>query len=196
MSTYLLPALFGLVLLLAAALLAGVAWERRGSRASEASLAWRDPLSGLYCKALWLELLGSQLALAARLHHPVAVLVVECDEAYSPALLRSLAQRLAARVRDHDLLGQADAGRFLIALPDSDVGAALVLAQDLCDGQAGRAREPRAAHPIISVSVGVHAHQPVPLDDTTELALAMTAAAQRALDATRADGPGRVEIEP
>ena len=159
-------------------------------------VAWRDPRSGLYGRAVLLELLGRELALAARLRHPVAVLMIELDAAHPPAELQLLARRLAGRVRSYDLLGQWDGSRFLIALPDSDVGAALVLAQDLCDGQARHRQEARAGSPATSLSVGVHARMPDLRDNSDELALAMTAAAQRALDATRSDGPGRVEVEP
>ncbi len=182
------------LLLLAAGLLTGIAWERR-SRARALTLAWRDPRSDLYCRAMLLELFGRQLALAARLRHPVAVLMVEFDGAHTPAMSQALAQRLAARVREYDLLGHWDEGRFLVVLPDADVGAALVLAQDLCDGQTRHPPQP-GSEPQASVSVGVHARQPAPREATNELALAMVAAAQRALDATRADGPGRVEVEP
>lgn len=196
MSSTLLPVLSGLVLLVAVALLTGMAWERRRSRVREAGLAWRDPRSGLYGRALLLELLGRQLALAARRRYPVAVLMVECDGPHPPAWLQSLAQRLIARTRDHDLLGQWDEGHFLIVLPDSDLGAALVLAQDLCDGLARRGLELNGEPQAASVSVGVHARQPDPRESSNELALVMAAAAQRALDATRANGAGRVEIEP
>ena len=195
MPSYPLPVLSGLVLLVAA-LLTGMAWEWRRSRARAAAPAWRDPRSDLYCRAMLLELFGRQLALAARLRHPVALLMVEFDGAHTPAMSQALAQRLAARVREYDLLGQWEAGRFLVVLPDADVGAALVLAQDLCDGQARHPPQPGSEPRQASVSVGVHARQPAPREGTNELALAMVAAAQRALDATRADGPGRVVVEP
>lgn len=194
MSSYPLSVLSGLILLPAVALLMGVAWERSRSRGREAALAWRDPRSGLYCSALLLELLGRQLAFAARLRHPVAVLMVELDGAHNPAMCQALAQRLAARVRGYDLLGQWEEGRFLVVLPGSGVGAALVLAQDLCDGQIRRPPQPGSGP--CQASVGVHARQPALRDATDELALAMVAAARRALDATRADGAGRVVVEP
>lgn len=196
MSSCSLPVLSGLILLLAALLLTGIAWVRRRPRGVEMPVAWRDPRSGLYGRAVLLELLGRELALAARLRHPVAVLMIELDAAHPPAELQLLARRLAGRVRSYDLLGQWDERRFLIALPDSDVGAALVLAQDLCDGQARHRQEAGAGSPATSLSVGVHARTPDLRDNSDELALAMTAAAQRALDATRSDGPGRVEVEP
>lgn len=196
MTSYLLPVLSGLILLLAAALLAGVAWERRRWRSRMPEQGWRDPVSGVYSRAVLLELAGRQLSLAARLQHPVAVLMVQFDGLHTPAMRQALAQRLVARVREYDLLGQWDEGRFLLVLPDSDVGAALVLAQDLCDGQTRHPPQPGAEPQQASVSVGVHARQPALRDASAELALAMVAAAQRALDATRADGPGRVEVEP
>lgn len=196
MSSCFLLVLSGLILLLAAALLTAFAWARLRPRGVEMPVAWRDPRSGLYGRAVLLELLGRELALAARLRHPVAVLMIELDAAHPPAELQLLARRLAGRVRSYDLLGQWDGSRFLIALPDSDVGAALVLAQDLCDGQARHRQEAGAGSPATSLSVGVHARMPDLRDNSDELALAMTAAAQRALDATRSDGPGRVEVEP
>lgn len=206
MSSYLLLVLSGLVLLVAAALLTGMVWERRRSRGREAALAWRDPRSGLYARVLLLELLGRQLALAARLRHPVAVLMVELDEpdhlarqhgrAYLGELQQALAQRLAERVRGYDLLGHWGDHSFLIVLPDSDVGGALVLAQDLRDGLLQRRLEIRGQTQAASVSVGVHARHPDRHENCDELAHAMATAAQRALDSTRFDGPGRVEIEP
>ncbi len=195
MSWYSLSVLSGLILLPALALLAGVAWERRRWLSRAPALDWRDPVSGVYSRNMLLELLCRQLSLAARLQHSVAVLVVEFDGQHTPAMSQALAQRLVARVREYDLLGQWDEGRFLLVLPDADVGAALVLAQDLCDGQNRHPPQPGTEPRQASVSVGVHARQPALRDATDELALSMVAAAQRALDATRSDGPGRVEVE-
>ncbi|MEN9903832.1 MAG: hypothetical protein RLZZ555_397 [Pseudomonadota bacterium] len=196
MSSYPLPVLSGLILLPALAWLAGVAWERRRARARSGGQGWRDPVSGVYSRTLLLELFSRQLSLAARLQHPVSVLMVEFDGPHTPAMCQALAQRLAARVREYDLLGRWEEGRFLLVLPDADVGSALVLAQDLCDGQTRHPPPPGAEPDRASVSVGVYSRRPVLRESPAELALAMAAAAQRALDATRADGPGRVEVEP
>ncbi len=206
MSPYLLPALSGLVLLVAAALLTGAAWERRRSRTREAALAWRDSQSGLYGRSVMLELLGRQLALAARLQHSVAILLVELDQpdrlerqpggTDSAAWRQALAQRLAERVRGYDLLGHWGEFSFLIALPDSDIGSALVLAQDLRDGLLQRGLEVDGQQQAASVSVSVHARHPVRNQNSDELAREMIAAVQRALYATRSDGPGRVVVEP
>ena len=183
---------------LAAALLA-VAWERRRGQARAAELAWRDPATGVYARAVLLELLAYQLELAARLGHPVALLVVEPDEPAGPsrqraALRQALARRLVERVRADDLLGHWGEASFLIVLPGTDAGGALVLAQDLRDGLAQNGIELDGRR--LGASVGVHAHQPSGRGRRDELALTLAAAAQRALDATRADGPGRIEIEP
>lgn len=206
MSPYLLPALSGLVLLVAAALLTGAAWERRRSRARETGLAWRDSRSGLYTRIVMLELLARQLALAARLQHPLSILLVELDPpdglalqhgSADPAALRlALAQRLSERVRGYDLLGHWGELSFLIALTDSDVGAALVLAQDLRDGLMQSGLEIGGHQLAASVSVCVHSRHPIRHQNSDELVHQMTAAVQRALYATRADGPGRVVVEP
>jgi diguanylate cyclase (GGDEF)-like protein len=150
-------------------------------------------------RAVLLELLAHQLALAARLGHPVALIVVEPDEPPASsrqraALRLALARRLAERVRADDLLGHWGEASFLIVLPGTDIGGALVLAQDLRDGLARNGIELDGRR--LGASVGVHAHQPSGRGRRDELALTLAAAAQRALDATRADGPGRIEIEP
>ena len=183
---------------LAAGLLA-VAWERRHGQARAAELAWRNPATGVYARAVVLELLAYQLALAARLGHPVALLVVEPDEPpgsarQRAALRQALARRLFERVRADDLLGQWGEASFLIVLPGTDTGGALVLAQDLRDSLARNGIELDGRR--FGVSVGVHAHQPSGRGRRDELALMLADAAQRALDATCADGPGRIEIEP
>ncbi len=172
-------------------------WVRHRSSVRALEIAWRDPATGVYSRAVLLELLAHQLALAARLGYPVALLLVEPDESVGlsrTALRRALARRLVERVRADDLLGHWGEASFLIVLPGTDAGGALVLAQDLRDGLARHGIELDGR--LLGISVGVHAHQPLRREPHEELALTLADAAQRALDATRADGPGRIEIEP
>jgi len=46
------------------------------------------------------------------------------------------------------------------------------------------------------VSIGLHSRRPTPDQDLRELAAEMVVAAQRVLEVTQANGPGRIEIEP
>ena len=106
------------VALASAAFGAGALWMwQRQSPAPASPL--HDPLTGLPSRAAVLEALTRSLSLADRLQHPVTVMVVQIDDfarrlAQDPQqaaeLERSLAQRMAGRVRTHDLLASWDRG--------------------------------------------------------------------------------------
>jgi diguanylate cyclase (GGDEF)-like protein len=172
-------------------------WQRR--RATQHETPLHDPLTGLPSRAAVLDALTRSLSLADRLQHPVTVMVVQIDDfaqrrqqnpKKATELERALAQRMAGRVRTHDLLASWDRGQYLAVLPDADVAHALVLAEDL--------RELAATHAGLacSVSIGLHSKAPGPDLHLHDLTASMAVAAQRALEATVANGPGRIEIEP
>lgn len=192
-----------LVALLAAALGAGIALWWRGrhpySLPGTADLLL-DPHTGLHSQAATLAALARTLSLADRLQHPVTVVIVQIDgyadllaQAPGPtqALERVLADQMAQRVRTYDVLGQWAPGQFLAVLPDADVASALVLAEDLRE-LARRLETPGG----VSISLGLHGRQPTPTQPLHDLTADMVVAAQRALEATSANGPGRIEIEP
>jgi len=170
------------------------------------TLALRDPQTGLLNQQAMLEALGRSLSLADRLRHPVTVLVIEIDgfsalaERAGPSragdLERNLAQRMAARVRSHDLLGHWDRGRFLVVLPDADVASALVLVEDLRQMTSSQPFDVAGEKHALTVSIGVHGRTPQPGAPLYDLAAEMVVAAQRALEATPGEGPNRIEIEP
>jgi diguanylate cyclase (GGDEF)-like protein len=196
------------VALLAMVAGAWLAGRRKRARCAQhmASIALRDPQTGLLNQQAMLEALGRTLSLADRLHHPVTVLVVEIDgfaalaarlgPARTGGLERNLAQRMAARVRSHDLLGHWDRGRFLVVLPDADVASALVLVEDLRQMASTQPLEVAGEKHILTVSVGVHGRTSQPGAPLYDLAPEMVVAAQRALEATPGEGPNRIEIEP
>ena len=121
--------------------------------------------------------------------------VVQADARPSPArfLEQALARRLAPRLRAHEMLAHWGPAQFVVVLPDADVPGALVLAEDLRQ-LASAARDDGLAP--VSVSIGVHGRRAGAEQDLRELAAEMVIAAQRALEATEANGPGRIEIEP
>ena len=194
-----------LLAMAAGALLATWGARRRCDR-QLTTLALRDPQTGLPNQQAMLEALGRTLSLADRLRHPVTVLVIEIDgfaalaERMGPAraggLERNLAQRMAARVRSHDLLGHWSRGRFLAVLPDADVASALVLVEDLRQMASTQPLEVAGQKHALTVSVGVHGRTPQPGAPLYDLAPEMVVAAQRALEATLGEGPNRIEIEP
>lgn len=184
----------------------GARGGRQRCEQAMAGVALRDPHTGLLNQQATLEALGRALSLADRLRHPVTVLVIEIDgftglsarlgPARTGALERALAQRLAARVRSHDLLGHWDRGRFLVVLPDADVASALVLVEDLRQVVCAQPLDAAGEKHALTVSVGVHGRTPQPGAPLYDLAPEMVVAAQRALEATPGDGPNRIEIEP
>lgn len=195
-----LPALALLpVVLAAAALGAGLAWGWTRRHPTPCADPLHDPLTHLPSRAALLEALARSLSLADRLQHPVTVLMVEIDgyaalRARQPDaadhLEHTLAQHMAARVRTYDVLGHWARGQFLAVLPDADVASALVLAEDL------RECAPKLAGLGATVSIGVHGRRSTPSQRLDDLTANLVVAAQRALEATVANGPGRIEIEP
>lgn len=166
----------------------------------------RDALTGLPNRAALLEALGRYLALADRLRHPVTVLVVEIDAwqqlvdesgaAVGRAVVQTVAERLRARVRAHDVLGRWSDARFLLVLPESDVGASLVLAQDLREALSQQALQIDGHAQEVTVSIGVHGREPSANDRLQDQAADLAVGAERALEASAPDGPNRIGIEP
>lgn len=167
-----------------------------------------DPVTQLPNAAAILDALARQLSFADRLKHPVTLLIAELDhydallarhgEAAVQQVVLEVARRMKFRVRTHELLGRWAPNHFLVVLPDVDVGNALVLGEDLREAISSRPvvldgqDEPLA----VTISVGVHGRTPSPSRPLRDLAAEMVVGAERALEATVADGPNRLEIEP
>ena len=189
----------GFVLLCVAALSAalGAWWASRGcgrrTPNETTDICLIDRTTGLFNHTAMHDLLARQLSLAERLRRPITVLMVELDTQASTETIRPLAERLQSRLRTHDVLGRWSDKRFLAVLPVTDVPNALVLAGDL-RRLAAEVVAPDATG--ASISVGVHGRELiVGACDWSELATEMAGAAQRALDDTVRNGPGRIEIE-
>jgi len=198
-----------LIVALASAALGWVAgrWSTRVRCARPgAETSLRDPLTGLPNRAALLEVLGRQLALADRLQHPVTVMVVELDgwstivhESGADGgaqVIQTVAQRLLARVRAHDVLGRWSDGRFLLVLPGSDVGSALVLAQDLRESLSQQALRVHDRALEVTISIGLHGRAPSERERLQDHVADLAVGAERALEASVPDGPNRIGIEP
>lgn len=183
----------------AAGAVLAVFWMGRTGDAEGSDRLLHDPVTRLPSRGATMQALARALSLADRLQRPITVFVVVIDDfgqrlAARPAQARRLEQTLAdqmrVRFRTHDVLGQWDRGRFLAVLQDADVASALVVAEDL------RQQAPLAEGLGATVSIGVHGRRSTPTERLHDLAADMIIAAERALEATTASGPGRVEIEP
>lgn len=205
-------AAFGIALLLVALLsaFAGAAWaravcQRRWTQHLNQH-ALRDSVTGLQNQGALLETLAQTLSLADRLRHPVTVLMLEVDgytqlatqepPATLTQVVETLAQRMRQRVRTHDVLGRWDEAHFFAILPDTDVASALVLVEDLRELCATQTIAAAGRTFTVTLSTGVYGRNPTEAIPLHDLAAEMVVAAQRALEATAADGPGRIEIEP
>ncbi len=104
-------------------------------------LATIDPLTGIPNRQAVLSRVEEELARAVRYGRPLSVILVDLDHfkrlndshghAAGDAMLRHVAQLLAANVRSVDVAGRYGGEEFLILLPETDVDAAAALAEKL-----------------------------------------------------------------
>jgi diguanylate cyclase (GGDEF)-like protein len=104
-------------------------------------LATVDPLTGIANRQAVLSRVDEELARATRYNHPLSVILVDLDHfkrlndshghAAGDAVLRNVAQLLAANVRSVDVAGRYGGEEFLVVLPETDVDAAAALAEKL-----------------------------------------------------------------
>lgn len=199
-SALLWPLLYGgHVLALCATTLGYVLWQYEHVQRGHERWAVVDPVTAVTHQRATLQALERMWSLARRAQQPLALLHVGLDDAeraggapHSDGLLAAVAQRLQLRLRTHDLLGHAGPDAFWVVLPSTDVGGALVVADDM---RTLFEREPLQHHGQalrLHLSIGVHGLVPV---DGTRPPEAMAQAAHRAWQAARAAGGNRIEIE-
>ncbi|MDR7440176.1 MAG: GGDEF domain-containing protein [Armatimonadota bacterium] len=149
-------------------------------------LSITDPLTGLFNRRHFMDLLGREFSRHARHGHPFALLLLDVrnlkhinDTQGHPAgdaALCAVAEALLSRLRRSDLAFRIGGDEFAVLLPHTDPQGAYQLARSLYD-------RIRAQDPLLDVTIGVagfpeHAH------DATSL----IAAADTALYRARASG--------
>ncbi|OQY82614.1 MAG: hypothetical protein B6D41_18070 [Chloroflexi bacterium UTCFX4] len=105
--------------------------------------ATRDPLTDLYNRRFFLELLDKELKFAARVRLPVSVIMLDLDHfqslndthgrAAGDALLKALGDWLRAKTRRGDLICRYDGDKFLVAMSGAPMRAGLRRAQEWRD---------------------------------------------------------------
>ncbi len=127
-------------------------------------LATMDPLTGLYNRRHFLELLDRELARSARHARPLALLIIDLDHFKQindrhghPAgdvVLRQVAAALRACMRSDFLFARIGGEEFAVLLPEHETDAATVFAQRLCDTVAALELDPLAGADCVTISIG------------------------------------------
>ena len=124
-------------------LLAGIAlWAQMTQLHMLLSLyrqATRDPLTGLYNRRAFMERLDEEINRSQRYQRPLSILMFDLDrfkrinDTYGhltgDRVLNSFARLLTGSLRTSDLCGRYGGEEFLVLLPETQVGAALELAE-------------------------------------------------------------------
>jgi diguanylate cyclase (GGDEF)-like protein len=123
-----------------AQLLAGLA-DRASLIEGLRTAAATDPLTGLPNRRFLGDLLARSVAQASRSRRPLSVAIVDADHfkdvndhfghLAGDRVLQALAAALVAGVRRSDVVARYGGEEFCLVLPDTDEGAARVLAEDL-----------------------------------------------------------------
>ncbi|MHC5797583.1 diguanylate cyclase [Lacisediminihabitans sp. FW035] len=144
-------------------------WGRIRLQAELKHLALHDPLTGLANRRLLQEYLAPTLAAAHRHGTSVAMIFIDLDgfksvndtlgHAIGDAILRAVAGRLCAAVRDDDIVGRLGGDEFLVICADTDIPTATVIAERV--RIAVRAPGARVSPPTpITASIGVSVYRP------------------------------------
>lgn len=128
-------------------------------------LATLDPLTGLYNRRHFLELLERELARSASHARPLALLIIDLDHFKSindrhghPAgdvVLRQVSAALDANARDDFILARIGGEEFAAVLPEHEADAACAFAERLCRAVAALDLDPQAGARRVTVSIGV-----------------------------------------
>jgi diguanylate cyclase (GGDEF)-like protein len=132
--------LLGVVLVTSSAF--GASLARLGDR--EKARARRDPLTGCLNRRAFHEAFALEADRSARLGAALSVLTIDVDRfkrlndahghAFGDEILRQLAQRLTALVRSHDVVVRWGGEEFVVLLPHTEPGDALLLAERIRAG--------------------------------------------------------------
>jgi len=130
-------------------------------------LAITDGLTGLFVRRYFLARLDEELKRSARHNLPLAFLMLdidhfkECNDNFGhltgDVVLKEVAARIKACVREIDLVGRYGGEEFSLLLPDTDKEGAGFVAERICSSIARQKIEAYDEHTKVTVSIGVAA---------------------------------------
>jgi diguanylate cyclase (GGDEF)-like protein len=166
-------------------------------------MSLRDPLTGLANRRAFDSFLAESFSLAKRHHHPMSLMILDIDRFQSyndelghPAgdeLLKSIGMLLSSQARGTDLVARIGGEEFAIALPETDLAGARVIAERV----RAEVERSRLFRRTLTVSAGVAAMT----DETADTAMLLDAC-DKALYRAKAAGrnsissPGEVAGAP
>jgi diguanylate cyclase (GGDEF)-like protein len=164
------------------------------------SLASMDDLTNLLNRRQFMTSFEDEFRRAVHYKRPLSVIMIDADDfksindrhghAVGDEVLRSLAARFRAMVRNSDLLGRVGGEEFAAALPETDLANALDAAERLRREVSEEPFEVRNATLRVTVSLGVAAKRPHDTDPGELLRFA-----DRALYAAKASGRNCVSAD-
>ncbi|MEI6098896.1 MAG: diguanylate cyclase [Alphaproteobacteria bacterium] len=179
--------------------------QMRASVQDGLRLAMIDPLTGLHNRRYGLAQLNTIAARAAQDDTSFAVMVVDLDRfkavndrwghAAGDQVLIELAGRLAATLRASDLLARIGGEEFLIALPDTTLHTAGIVAARLCEKvQATPTVLPDGTRINVTISIGMTVAGGETTDGAPVTVSDLVAEADRALMQSKSGGRNKVTV--
>ena len=167
-------------------------------------LAVIDPLTGLHNRRFALPQLGRLMLRARRTGSRLAVMVIDLDrfksvnDAFGHAagdhVLVEVARRLQANLRTGDLVARIGGEEFLVALPETGLADANLLAERLCRAiEQDRIAIGNGRQISITVSIGLAVTDSTQCPDAVTVA-ALVADADSALLRSKAQGRNQVTV--
>ncbi len=161
-------------------------------------LAISDPLTGPYNRRAFFDLGRREVERYQRFNHPLAAIMIDLDnlkqinDTYGhnvgDDVLRNLAERCRGKIRETDIFGRYGGDEFTLLLPDTDLAAAVQIAERIREAIGGVPWVSAQGLVAVSVSIGVAAAKK--RHRTLEELLVD---ADRALYRAKANGRNRVE---
>jgi diguanylate cyclase (GGDEF)-like protein len=163
-------------------------------------LAITDDLTDIFNRRHFFDLAAREFSQAQRHRQPLAVMIMDVDffkkyndqygHQVGDEVLRGVAQRLQASLRESDILGRYGGEEFSVLLPQTDIESAMEAAERLHASVADEPIQTQAGPLYVQLSIGVAALQP----DTISLH-ALINRADQAMYAAKDAGRNRVAMK-